>query len=127
MASYYVSCPGCGEFQELGWSLLRFEDCTLRCASCNLFSDQDTWLNSPAEWRHAVENVHHKSFQCSALISPLIRWPVMIEEYREAIHALESGDSSLMQVFENSRLGKTYAGRVDKIEPGELYARREVF
>jgi phage terminase large subunit GpA-like protein len=126
-AKYFVSCPGCGEFQELGWALLRFEDVTLRCSSCDHFFDQDTWLASPAEWRHAVSNAHHKSFQCSALVSPLIRWPVLIEEYREAVHALEAGDSSLIQVFENSRLGKVYAGRVDRIEAGELYARREIF
>ena len=127
MARYFVSCPRCGEFQELGWALVRFDDVTLRCASCGEFSDQDRWLSSPAQWRESVTNPHHKSFQSSALISPLVRWEVLIEEYREAIQALEAGDSSLIQVFENSRLGQVYSGRVDRIEPGELYARREVF
>jgi len=127
MARYFVRCPACGEFQELGWALLRFEDVTLRCSSCDEFFDQDQWLSSPAQWRHAVQSAHHKSFQCSVLVSPLIRWSVLIEEYREAVHALEAGDNSLIQVFENSRLGKTYSGRVDRIEPEELYARREVF
>jgi phage terminase large subunit GpA-like protein len=127
MARYFVSCPGCGEFQELGWALLRFDDCALRCGSCNEFSSQDQWLSSPAEWRESVANPHHKSFQSSALISPLIRWETLIEEYRSAMAALEAGDSSLIQVFENSRLGQVYAGRVDRIDPGELYARREVF
>jgi phage terminase large subunit GpA-like protein len=124
---YFISCPGCGEFQELGWALLRFDDVTLRCASCDHFFDQDTWLSSQAEWRESVTNAHHKSFQSSALISPLLRWEILIDEYRSAVSALEAGDASLMQVFENSRLGKTYAGRVDKIDPGELYARRENF
>jgi phage terminase large subunit GpA-like protein len=127
MARYFISCPRCGEFQTPGWACVRFADVTLRCTSCDGFSDQDTWLASPGEWRESVQNAHHKSFQSSALISPLIRWEVLIDEYREAVHTLESGDSSLIQVFENSRLGKTYAGRVDRIEPGELYARREVF
>jgi hypothetical protein len=95
--------------------------------SCDHFFDQDSWLSSPAEWRHSVENAHHKSFQCSALISPLLRWEVLIDDFKAAVHALEAGDASLMQVFENSRLGKVYSGRVEKIEAGELYARREVF
>jgi phage terminase large subunit GpA-like protein len=127
MARYFLACPSCGEFQELGWALLRFDDVTLRCASCNKFWDQDTWQSSPGEWRESVSNLHHKSFQSSALISPLIRWENLIGEYRDAVHALEAGDPSLIQVFENSRLGKVYSGRVDKIDPGELYARREVF
>jgi phage terminase large subunit GpA-like protein len=124
---YFLSCPDCGEFQEPGWACVRFDAVTLRCLRCEQFFDQDRWLAAPAEWRHAVENPHHKSFQCSALISPLIRWETLIEEYREAIHALEAGDASLIQVFENSRLGKVYSGRVDRIDPGELYARREPF
>jgi phage terminase large subunit GpA-like protein len=126
-ARYFISCPGCGEFQELGWALLRFDDVTMRCQSCNEFFDQDTWLSQPAEWRESVKNPHHKSFQCSALISPLLRWEVLIDEFGAACNALEGGDASLMQVFENSRLGRTYSGRIEKLEASELYARREVF
>jgi phage terminase large subunit GpA-like protein len=126
-ARYFLACPSCGEFSEPGWSCVRFDDVTLRCVHCDNFSDQDTWQNSLGEWRESVQNPHHKSFNSSALISPLIRWEILIEEYREAVHALEAGDPSLIQVFENSRLGKVYAGRVDRIDPGELYGRREVF
>jgi phage terminase large subunit GpA-like protein len=126
-AKYFIACPGCDESQELGWSLLRFDDVRMRCASCNEFFDQDTWLRQPAEWRHTVDNVHHKSFQSSILISPMIRWESLIGEYTAAVHALQAGDSSLIQVFENSRLGKTYSGRIEKLETTELYERREVF
>jgi len=126
-AKYFVSCPHCEEFQVLTWPALRFDDVRMRCAACNEFFDQDTWLRQPAEWRHAVDNAHHKSFQSSVLISPLIRWGTLIEEYRDAVHALQAGDSSLIQVFENSRLGQTYSGRVEKLETTELYERREIF
>jgi phage terminase large subunit GpA-like protein len=127
MARYFIACPGCQEFQQPAWRLLRFDDVSMRCENCDGFFSQDNWQLSHGVWRERVQNPHHKSFQCSALISPLIRWEVLIAEYREAIHALEAGDGSLIQVFENSRLGQTYAGRVDRIEGRELYARREVF
>jgi phage terminase large subunit GpA-like protein len=126
-ARYFISCPSCSRFQEPGWALLRFSDTMMRCTSCNGFFDQDTWLSQPAEWRESVTNAVHKSFQCSALVSPLLRWEVLIDEFKSAVHALEAGDASLMQVFENSRLGKVYSGRVEKLEAAELYARREVF
>jgi phage terminase large subunit GpA-like protein len=127
MSRYYIACPGCGEAQELGWACLRFDDVCLRCTRCDGFFDQDQWLRSPGQWREGVQNVYHKSFTCSALVSPLISWSVLIDEYREAIHALEAGDPSLVQVFENSRLGKTFSGRMNRLEVGALYARRTVF
>jgi phage terminase large subunit GpA-like protein len=126
-AFYHIACPACGEFQELGWASLRFDDLQLRCIACDCFFDQDSWQGSVGEWRETTPNPHHKSFQCSTLISPLIRWEVLVSEYRDAVHALEAGDSSLIQVWENSRLGKTYSGRVEKIESGGLYGRREYF
>jgi phage terminase large subunit GpA-like protein len=127
MSRYFLSCPACGEAQELGWALLRFDDVRLRCASCNEFLDQDSWLDHPGQWRETVPNPHHKSFTCSVLISPLIRWAGLIEEYRTAIDALRNGDSSLIEVFENSRLGKPYSGQVIKLDASDLYERRRPF
>jgi phage terminase large subunit GpA-like protein len=85
---YFISCPACGEFQELGWALLRFEDITMRCQSCDRFFDQDSWQQAPGEWRESMPNPHHKSFQSSALISPLIRWEVLITEFLQTVEAL---------------------------------------
>jgi hypothetical protein len=59
------------------------------------FFDQDSWQGSVGEWRESAPNTHHKSFQSSALIFRLIRWETIVEEYREAVHALEAGDPSL--------------------------------
>jgi phage terminase large subunit GpA-like protein len=124
---YFLPCPACGEFQELAWGLLRFDDYKLRCGACNEFFDQDTWLDQPGEWRETVSNAHHKSFQCSALISGFIPWALLIDEYRQAVHALQSGDDTLIRVFENSRLGQVYGAKVEKVEADNLYERREYF
>jgi len=45
-AYYHITCPSCGEFQELGWALLRFDDLCPRCTSCDGFFDQDSWQGS---------------------------------------------------------------------------------
>lgn len=124
---YFHACPGCNEFSELAWASLRFDDVLMRCVHCDEFFDQDTWLAQPGEWRHAVQKPHHRSFQCSILVSPLTRWESLIEEYVTATRALQEGDDSLIRVFENSRLGKTYSGRIEKLEGSEIYERREIF
>jgi phage terminase large subunit GpA-like protein len=87
-ALYYIGCPACNAFQELGWASLRFDDMHLRCTACDGFFDQDSCQANVGEWRETAANPHHKSFQCSALISPLIRWETLVEEYRAAVHAL---------------------------------------
>ena len=67
MSRYMLSCPGCHQEQELGWSLLDFETVKLRCVHCDEFFNQDIWLEQPGVWRETVKNPHHKSFALSAL------------------------------------------------------------
>ena len=125
---YWISCPGCGEYQLLKWAQLHFDDARARCAHCEGRFDQDSWLAGAGEWREAQANASHKSFQISSLYSPFIRWETLIEEFKTANDALEMGDPSLMQVFINSRLGEPFGGMAqNKMEPTTLYARREYF
>jgi phage terminase large subunit GpA-like protein len=126
---YWVPCPGCGEYQLLKWAQLHFDDARMRCSHCDGRFDQDSWLSSGAgEWRETQANAGHKSFQISSLYSPFIRWETLIEEFRAANDALEMGDTSLLQVFINSRLGEPFGGVAqNKMEPTTLYSRREYF
>jgi phage terminase large subunit GpA-like protein len=104
------------------------DDATMSCEACGKRHDQGTWLASAGEWRESVPNIAHKSFHLSCLVSPFIRWTTLIEEFRAANEALESGDVSLMQVFVNSRLGDCFGGRSEnRLDPNTLYARREYF
>jgi len=126
-AKWQIECPGCHESQILDWSRLRFEDVRMRCQHCDTFFDQDSWSEQPGEWIESLPNDTHKSFQQSVLPCPLIRWEVLIEEFKAAADALEAGDSSLMQVFRNSRLGEVFSAITERLDDGVLYDRREDF
>jgi phage terminase large subunit GpA-like protein len=122
-----VQCPGCHELQVLEWDRLRFEDVRLGCVKCEQFFSQDDWSDQPGEWIEGVVNLTHKSFQLSVLPCALVPWRILIEEFTAAAEALESGDSSLMQVFRNSRLGEVFSAITERLDDGVLYDRREYF
>jgi len=129
-SKWFLLCPNpdCGQYVHLRWQHIRFDDAKAYCEHCHSGFDQDTWLAQPGEWRDTVENPRHKSFQLSALISPFIRWEELIAEFKLANEALEAGDPSLMQVFQNSRLGEASGGfGAYKIEATTLYDRRTYF
>jgi phage terminase large subunit GpA-like protein len=126
-AKWNVQCPGCHELQVLEWDRLRFEDVRMGCVKCGQFFSQDDWSDSPGEWIETMANNAHKSFQLSVLPCPLIRWEMLTQEFKAAADALEAGDSSLMQVFKNSRLGEPYSAISERLDDGFLYDRREFF
>lgn len=127
---WFLQCPNpeCGQYAHLRWEHIHFDDARAYCEHCHQGFDQDTWLAQPGEGRETVENPRHKSFQVSALVSPFIRWEDLITEFQLANEALESGDPSLMQVFQNSRLGEASGGLgAFKLEATTLYDRRTYF
>ena len=82
-ARYFISCPGCDEFQELGWSLLRFDDVTYALLELRLVLRPRHLAISAGGMAGESSVIRiHKSFPCSALISPLMRWEVLIDEYQ---------------------------------------------
>jgi phage terminase large subunit GpA-like protein len=128
MSYYFLVCPGCGQFQHLRWAHIKFDDAKAECDHCHNRFDQDAWLSSAGEWRESNANPYHKSFQVSAILSPFIRWATLIEEFRAAHEALESGDPSLMTVFQNSRLGEVSGALgAQRIEAQALYDKRSYF
>jgi phage terminase large subunit GpA-like protein len=127
---WFLQCPNpeCGEFVNLRWAHIHFEDARGYCEYCGRGADQNTWLNQPGEPREAIPHPTHKSFQLSALFNPFIRWETLIEEFKQAQEALEEGDPSLMSVFQNSRLGEPSGAFGEyKIEVSQLYDRRSYF
>jgi phage terminase large subunit GpA-like protein len=129
-SKWFLLCPNpeCGQYVHLRWQHVHFDDARAYCEHCHQGFDQDTWLSSPGEWRETVENLRHKSFQVSALVSPFIRWEELVTEFQLANEALEAGDPSLMMVFQNSRLGEASGGfGAFRLEATTLYDRRTYF
>jgi phage terminase large subunit GpA-like protein len=124
---WHSRCPHCGSLQILRLSEMDFEANTCRCLACGRDSDQDAWqVGRPGQW--IAENPGHarRGFWTNCFSSPFVRWPVVFEEYRSAVHLKRQGDYASLRVTLNTRLAETFTTKVELMsDPETLMARRE--
>lgn len=140
MALYHVPCPHCGEKFVITWDRL--------CYSGNPEIDSDfaAWLECPAcagrieehrkaallaggEWVHEHPDRRVKGYKINALYAApgRLTWRQIASEWIRANDRAKVGDTSLLQVFINTRLAETWEDRGERVDPGNLEARREPF
>lgn len=141
---YYVPCPHCGEKQilemddekkhGLKWliddsGMPVAETVLYTCKHCGGIFDEShkTSMLEKGVWvPHAPQNgTKTRGFQLSGLYSPLgwLSWFEIAAEYCKARQAETMGDTSLMRVFVNTRIGDTYEDKGDKANASELHER----
>lgn len=131
MQVFELPCPFCGEFQQLLWEQMKWEEGrpeTVRyvCRSCgegieehhkNKMLPQGRWSpqNPEGKWR---------GYHISSLYSPLgwFSWKDCVDKYLDAQKSDEA-----MRVFQNTVLGQTYADTGEAPDWEVLYHRREAF
>jgi phage terminase large subunit GpA-like protein len=109
---WHCRCPHCGELQILRIAEMDFESATCRCLACGESSTQDAWQGTAGEWVAETEHPR-RGFWTNIFSSPFVRWPVVFEEYRNAVHLKRQGDYASLRVVQNTRLAETYTTRVE--------------
>ena len=123
---WHSRCPHCSSLQILRLSEMDFEANTCRCLACGRESTQDAWQGRSGEW--LAENPGHarRGFWTNCFSSPFVRWAVVFEEYRSAVHLKRQGDYASLRVTLNTRLAETFTTKVELMsDPQALMARRE--
>ena len=133
---YYVPCPHCGEYQQLEWENLRWEEdfsaASYACIECGSLIEErfKPQMLAAGEWRaHAAGDGETVSFNLSALYAPLgwVSWTSLARQYVKAKLADEKGDPEPMQVFYNTRLARCWDNAKERTQPDELRARAEPY
>ena len=125
---WHSQCPECGHLQVLRLPEMDFETVTAKCLGCGQRFSQDAWQQGEGEW--IAENPAHerRGFWLNVFASPFLRWETVYQEWRDACHAKEAGDSSLFRVVLGTRLAENFTEKVQLMsEPEILMSRREQY
>lgn len=130
-----AECIHCGHRQELLFeNLVRTDDglalypCEL-CGGMHRESDK-TKMFKNGLWSDPVkENSEVESFTASAMYQPYgwLSWSDLLEEYETAKKALDAGNDSMMIVFFNTRLARTWKRNVQTVSFEALKERAESY
>jgi len=129
-----VPCPVCGHLQTLSWKHIRFPDeekayPTHECESCHTRSGEQAWKSMMTKGAWVAENpeASERGFHLNQLSSPWRSWTEIINQFKRAKAALDSGDVEPMKVFINTVLAETWEERGEVIEPDRFMDRCEFY
>jgi phage terminase large subunit GpA-like protein len=123
---WHSRCPGCGHLQILRLPEMEFSSVTAQCLGCGQRFGQDAWQAGKGEWIAENPGCERRGFWLNVFASPFIRWEVIFEEWRTAVHAKEQGDYSLYRVVLGTRLTENFSEKIELMsEPEILMSRRE--
>jgi phage terminase large subunit GpA-like protein len=123
---WHSRCPGCGHLQILRLPEMDFASVTAQCLGCGQRFGQDAWQATTGAWIAENPACERRGFWLNVFASPFIRWEVIFQEWRDAVHAKEQGDYSLFRVVLGTRLTENFTEKVELMGDVEvLMSRRE--
>jgi phage terminase large subunit GpA-like protein len=121
-------CPACGAFQVLAWERMDLDKAALACSACGVYSGQGAWQQGAVRWIHAEPEHYAQGFWFSGLNSPWLDWARDIcGPFKEAARLARLGDDSLLRVFYNTKLARSYRPAGKRVEADLYHERREVY
>lgn len=133
---YWVPCPHCAEYQVLKWSGLKWDDGkpeTVRycCAHCGALIDESSKneMLAAGQWRAEQPEARVRGYWLSSLYSPLgwLSWEKIVREFLDAHTANAQGDTTLLQVWTNTRLAETWELQGATVSEIEIQKRAEPY
>ena len=146
---YHVPCPHCGEFQVMQWGAdtahgLKWdrlpdgapnrESVRYVCAAngCEILEHHKATMLAGGRWvaeAPGAADGRVRGYHLSSLYAPLgwLGWADMAAEWHAAMVAKRAGDSSLLRVFVNTRLGETFEDQGDRADEHALRKRAESY
>jgi phage terminase large subunit GpA-like protein len=125
----WCPCPDCGVYQVLKWSNVKWSDenadtAEYMCEECgSLWRDaQRIAAVRKGEWRASAKFNGSASFHISGLLSPFTS---MSDGVREFLAARK--DPAQLKVWVNTYLGETWEEQGARLDPHDLYERREEY
>lgn len=133
---YWVPCPHCGEHQVLRWAQLKWTEgdpASVRyaCEHCGVLIEESakTDMLARGEWRAQCPDARTRGYWLNSLYSPLgwLSWQKIVEEFLDAKVAAAAGDTTLLQVWTNTRLAETWEVKGSTVAEADVQKRAEAY
>jgi phage terminase large subunit GpA-like protein len=130
-----VPCPGCGHYQPLAWSGVKFDRDDLsvpvmyECERCGEVFGEYEWKAQGAKGKYRAENpgAAARGFHLNTLASNFCGWSEVVEKFLLARELQKQGDPEKMKTWVNTELGQTWEEPGDRVDDEALYKRRELY
>lgn len=123
-SAHYV-CESCADSFTWG-EMLTADDSGFWASEHYRFVEEDNGHFVNRASGAAVPTPKHIGIRMSTLISPVMRWSEMVEEYVRAVRKLKLGEKTEMMAFVNTRLGEPFEEfSVETRSPEPFLDRRE--
>jgi len=134
---YHVACPECGHRQALKWPNLHWSGEPGRasfavwyeCEDCHGSIDEHHKgaMLAGGVWVHDDPDNPTRGYHLNALCAPVgsITWGDLVREWLAANVRAKIGDTSLLQVFVNTRLAETWEDRGQVVDSTSIANRGE--
>ena len=130
-----VPCPGCGHYQPLAWSGVKFDKDDLtkpilyKCERCGELFGEYEWKRQGQLGRFRAENptAEARGFHLNTLASNFCGWHEVVEKFLLARELQKQGDPEKMKTWVNTELGETWEEPGDRVDEEALMKRREIY
>lgn len=129
---YEVRCASCGEFSEIKWADIRWNEGAPDCAhwvwpanGCVVEERFKPQMVAEGRWRATAPHIRgHAGFRINALVSPHhnARWGKLAAEF-----LIAKQNPQTLQTFTNLVLGEPWRTEGEDFDEHELFARRQPF
>ena len=130
-----VPCPGCGHYQPLAWSGIKFdkEDLTkpilYECERCGRTFGEYEWKRMGRQGKFRADNpgAEARGFHLNTLASNFCGWSEVVEKFLLAEELRKQGDPEKMKTWVNTELGETWEEPGERVDDEVLMQRRELY
>lgn len=135
---YEMPCPECGELMAFKWEYMHYTrdkkgaldgDCLCACPNCGTLIPEykKTVMMNKGVWIPKNEGHIHKGYKLTSFYSPLgwLSWNEIASEFIKAHKLMLTGDSRLMQVWQNTRNAQAWLPDLDGVDITDAHERVE--
>ncbi|MCD8355874.1 MAG: phage terminase large subunit family protein [Clostridia bacterium] len=132
-----VPCPACGEYQQLTWAKIKFDEERFRegndqevfceCEHCGVVSSEHEWKKLFGQGKYIAEHPKRKArgFYANGLANAFTEWREIVNDFIVAYDESKKGNINPMKTWTNTVMAQTWDDDGVQLDDDDLITRLE--